>query len=420
MNNKGEYNLKKTVLTVSTAAIVTFGSTFAINSPSVYAQPSLDEVNEQQSDIKDKLSDAESKVADILFEIKDINEEIEELEAKIKEDNDEIEKSDKELDSYQNDIDDIIEKIDSRNEILKERISSYQDSGGDIGYLEVFLGSKDFNEFISRLSAVTSISNADAELIEKNEQDKEKVEEKIEEQKELKEEQEERKEKNVELQDKQKESKKALKEKQKEAEKEKANLESESSELNSLEDEILSDIEEQEEQEEQEEAASNDETNETAGSNEANDVEVASETVENDSGSKTEKKSKDTNVPYSGTGGSAISAGKQFIGNSTYNLGAKSPSTGEFDCSGFVQWAYEQEGVSLPRTAGAMANSGQKVSYSEAKPGDLVLFRGGSHVGIYLGNGQFLGSQTSTGVAVANMNSGYWAQHFDNNVRRIK
>lgn len=406
--------MKKTVLTVSTAAIVTFGSTFAINSPSVYAQPSLDEVNEQQSDIKDKLSDAESKVADILFEIKDINDEIEELEAKIKEDTDKIEKSDKELDSYQNDIDDIIEKIDSRNEILKDRISSYQDSGGDIGYLEVFLGSKDFNEFISRLSAVTSISNADAELIEKNEQDKEKVEEKIEEQKELKEEQEERKENNVELQDKQKESKKALKEKQKEAEKEKANLESESSELNSLEDEILSDIEEQEEQEE---AASNDEANETVGSNEANDVEVASETVENE---KPKEKSEEK-VDYTGGGTSAIDAGMQFAGSGgNYKLGAMDPSTNTFDCSGFVKWAYQQEGVSLPRTAGAMANTGKKVSYSEAKPGDLVLFRGGSHVGIYLGNGQFLGSQTSTGVAVANMNSGYWAQHFDNNVRRIK
>ena len=67
-----------------------------------------------------------------------------------------------------------------------------------------------------------------------------------------------------------------------------------------------------------------------------------------------------------------------------------------------------------------MASVGKKVSLSEAKPGDLVLFRNGGHVGIYLGNGKFIGAQNSTGVAEADMSSGYWKKHFDGNVRRIK
>src|SRR5699024_9712234 len=67
-------------------------------------------------------------------------------------------------------------EIEKRNEILKSRISSYQENGGNIQYLEVFLGSKDFTEFISRLSAVTTITNADADLIAIQNNDKETVE----------------------------------------------------------------------------------------------------------------------------------------------------------------------------------------------------------------------------------------------------
>src|SRR5699024_2995532 len=76
-------------------------------------------------------------------------------------------------------------EIEKRNEILKSRISSYQENGGNIQYLEVFLGSKDFTEFISRLSAVTTITNADADLIALQKNDKGLVEGKLVKQEEL-------------------------------------------------------------------------------------------------------------------------------------------------------------------------------------------------------------------------------------------
>jgi cell wall-associated NlpC family hydrolase len=56
------------------------------------------------------------------------------------------------------------------------------------------------------------------------------------------------------------------------------------------------------------------------------------------------------------------------------------------------------------------------------KPGDLVFFdtyKKDGHVGIYVGGGQFIGAQSSTGVAIANMSSGYWADHFSGHVVRI-
>src|SRR5690625_4924511 len=119
-----------------------------------------------------------------------------------------------------------------------------------------------------------------------------------------------------------------------------------------------------------------------------------------------------------GSNGSAIAAGRSVLGT-PYRTAGKGP--GGFDCSGFVAWAYKSEGLNLPSYTGALAGVGHRVpSLSQAKPGDLVFFRGGAHVGIYLGNGKFIGSQTSTGVAIADMTSGYWGSTFDGHIRRVK
>ncbi len=89
-------------------------------------------------------------------------------------------------------------------------------------------------------------------------------------------------------------------------------------------------------------------------------------------------------------------------------------TTSGFDCSGFTQYAFRAAGVNLPRTASAQYSASTKISQSEAKPGDLVFFnQTGSidHVGIYLGNGSFIGAQSSSGVAVAEINQYYWGQY---------
>src|SRR5690625_6212426 len=78
-----------------------------------------------------------------------------------------------------NEIELLENKIAERFEILKGRAKSYQKNGGNIKYLEVLFGSESFNDFISRLSAVTTITGSDAELIRKQEEDKVKVEKKL-------------------------------------------------------------------------------------------------------------------------------------------------------------------------------------------------------------------------------------------------
>ena len=66
---------------------------------------------------------------------------------------------------------------------------------------------------------------------------------------------------------------------------------------------------------------------------------------------------------------------------------------------------------------------GETVFPSEMQPGDLVFFdtyKTDGHVGIYIGNGKFIGAQTSTRVAIADMTPGsYWAEVFNGRVKRI-
>ncbi|MEI2471359.1 C40 family peptidase, partial [Peribacillus frigoritolerans] len=84
--------------------------------------------------------------------------------------------------------------------------------------------------------------------------------------------------------------------------------------------------------------------------------------------------------------------------------------------------AYKQAGVNLPASTDALKNAGRQVSDSQKQPGDLVFFntyKTDGHVGIYVGGGKFIGSQSSTGVAIANMDSGYWAGVYNGRVVRV-
>jgi len=96
---------------------------------------------------------------------------------------------------------------------------------------------------------------------------------------------------------------------------------------------------------------------------------------------------------------------KQFIGN-PYVWGGTSLTKGA-DCSGFVLSVYAKYGISLPHSSRAQANSGTRISMSEAKPGDLVFYaKGGriNHVGIYIGGGQLVhASSPKTGIRVSNV-----------------
>jgi cell wall-associated NlpC family hydrolase len=103
-----------------------------------------------------------------------------------------------------------------------------------------------------------------------------------------------------------------------------------------------------------------------------------------------------------------------------YVWGGNSPATG-FDCSGFVQWIFGQNGISLPRTTFEQWDVGTHVTMSQLQPGDLVFFTTlgvfCNHVGLYLGNGEFISdTEPGQGVLIQSLNTAYWADAFDGGV----
>ncbi|MDF2958528.1 MAG: cell wall lytic [Paenibacillus sp.] len=106
-----------------------------------------------------------------------------------------------------------------------------------------------------------------------------------------------------------------------------------------------------------------------------------------------------------------IQTAYNYLGTS-YSWGGRTPNG--FDCSGYVGYIFQLNGVKLPRTSVEMFDkAGERVN--DLKEGDLVFFAEGnktSHVGIYLGNEQFISAANSYGVSVASLTTGYWSKKY--------
>ena len=85
--------------------------------------------------------------------------------------------------------------------------------------------------------------------------------------------------------------------------------------------------------------------------------------------------------------GAIVSIAMQYQGV-PYVYGGSTPAG--FDCSGFTMYVYAQVGISLPHGSVSQAYGGTRIAASAAQPGDLVVLDGGSHIGIYLGDGQMI------------------------------
>jgi cell wall-associated NlpC family hydrolase len=83
-----------------------------------------------------------------------------------------------------------------------------------------------------------------------------------------------------------------------------------------------------------------------------------------------------------------------------------------FDCSGLVSYVFAQIGVSLPHSSYSQFGMGTAVSISQLQPGDLVFFTGASHVGIYIGGGQFIHAPHTGDVVKISSLSGYYSSNF--------
>jgi cell wall-associated NlpC family hydrolase len=108
--------------------------------------------------------------------------------------------------------------------------------------------------------------------------------------------------------------------------------------------------------------------------------------------------------------GGVVGVAMQYLGV-PYVWGGSSP--GGFDCSGFVMYVYAQVGVSLPHNAAAQFGSGVPISRDQLAPGDLVFFDGLGHVGLYIGGGQFVHSpHTGDVVKVSSLSDSWYASTY--------
>lgn len=375
--------------------IIMFGSPTVL--PQVEAEENNNQqiIDEQRSNIQLEIIKSNVELNRVKEEIEKINEQIKRVEQAINDNNqiileteNKISSSQLEIQKLEAEIVTLNEKVSKRNEILKKRALTFQENGGKVNYLDVLLGSTSFKDFVDRVGAVASFVEADQNIINQHEADKEEIRKK----------QAQVKDKLIDLQSmkvelegmqsqilEQKQHNEWLRTKAKKKEQvtlsEQAGLMQQDSALEAMYD--LTDID----------------SNEILNGS----LLLTNETVK-----------------------SLISNGLKYVGNSVYVFGGGRNeydiAAGRFDCSAFVSWAFSQVEIKIGASTEVLKNTGTPIDVEEMQPGDLVFFdtyKKDGHVGIYLGAGKFLGSQSSTGVAIADMTNGYWLEKFNGRVNRI-
>jgi peptidoglycan DL-endopeptidase CwlO len=378
-------------------------TTIMLGIGSIFAQPivnaeentNIDKVEEKRSEIQSDIMETDVELFQVQDELTKLNEQIKRVDQAIKDNNqmiteteEKVKISQTEILELEKEISLINQKVVKRNEILKKRALSFQENGGKIGYLEVLLGSINFGDFISRVGAVASLVEADKDLIEQHQDDKLEVEKK----------------------------QTLVKNKLSELKSMKTELEGMQAQIleQKMQNDLLKEELKRREQEKISEKVSLQLQDHLLVFNNGYEN-FDPNTILDESLAKTNKTIHDI-----------LTAGFKYIGNSVYVFGGGRNeydiANGRFDCSAFVHWAFAQAGISIGVSTESLKNNGTPVDISQMQPGDLVFFdtyKKDGHVGIYLGGGKFLGSQSSTGVAIADMTSDYWKQTFNGRVNRI-
>ncbi len=134
-----------------------------------------------------------------------------------------------------------------------------------------------------------------------------------------------------------------------------------------------------------------------------------------------------------GTAAKIINYGQTFIGKTTYSFGGgrteKDIAKGYFDCSSWIHYVFKQNGITLGSSNPANVSTTTLVkvgtpvsSHANLQPGDLIFFdtyKKNGHVGIWIGDGKWIGCQTSNGVSIESIDSGYWKSKLSSTIRRV-
>jgi len=122
-----------------------------------------------------------------------------------------------------------------------------------------------------------------------------------------------------------------------------------------------------------------------------------------------------SNQPTNNISNNIEQTAKSLLGTD-YQYGANGPY--QYDCSSFTKYVFSKQGINLPRVSRDQAQRGQFVTANQLQKGDLIFFDSKksakvSHVGIYLGRGDFIhASSAQDKVTISNLSSNYYSKHF--------
>jgi peptidoglycan hydrolase CwlO-like protein len=351
------------------------------------------------SDLVQKKHDVQQQKGKVQSEIDRVNAQLKDLTGQISKTQIEIGQIKAEIDTLNQKIAETKKRMNDRQELLKERVrASYMNGGASVNALEILMGSKNFGDFLNRVVAIYNITDHDQDIIRQQKEDQRLLEKQ-----------------QAKVRNDLKATQAKLAKLNQLVDQAKDVLTKKQTVLNGLngqEDEINGDIAKL--------AAARAQAA-TGHVQATHDVQAAHPTSAHRASGSSSAEHIETlaYIPKAVANGSfddLLSAAKRYIGHSKYEMGAMDPVHGVFDCSGFVNWAYQQIGINLgSRSTAGLQYVGRPVSRGELQPGDLVFFntyKTNGHVGIYIGGNQFIGSQSSTGVEIVSMNQSYWKSRY--------
>lgn len=289
------------------------------------------------------------------------------------------------------------QKLDAAKEMLSKRVRSSYKSGVS-SVLELLMGSTNMQDLISRIHYMDSVSQEDARTID-NVRD---LSRELSNQK-------------AALETKQTEEQAQGKKLQAQIDEIQSKLKEAQTYYNSLSAEAQAAIQKQAENTDSQAAFVMGALQENSNNTQSASANSVSQSDNQRSGGSTSSSSSTPSAPrshsYSNAGGPVANA-YQFLGKDyRYIWGSSDPSNGGFDCSGFIQYVFGLAGYPISRTTYSQSDEiikkgNWKTSPSELVAGDLVFFKGCSHVGIYVGGDQFIHSSSSRGPVCDSL-SGY-------------
>ncbi|QWH31293.1 N-acetylmuramoyl-L-alanine amidase [Bacillus mycoides] len=428
-------------LKMASCALVA-GLMFSGLTPNVFAEDKISDVKSQINTQNDTLHKQQQERDELQKQMNDLNKTIQGLDKSVQENASKLDETTKKvsdteqlIENKNKDIAELQTKIAKREELLRKRLVALQEQPNTNIVTEVLVNSKNVADLVDRLASVSKIMESDEDIMKTQQEDQTNVKKDVETVKE----------KQKELKEAQAQIETAKKELDVEKEKKATavndlsgkmdtvvtTMTSTEGQLKELEQQALK-LQQIAEKEAQAKAAQEaaaqkqaEQAAKEAQAQQAAPAPVQEAAPANNAGQaqKEEPKKQEAKkpaptpvpVPDNQDGGrqDVVEKARGLVGLK-YVWGSASISNGGFDCSGLISYVY---GLGRQDTR-SLWSSVQKISASEAKPGDLIFLQGTyregvSHVGIYIGGGQIIhAADESTGVTYGSVNSSYNQKHF--------